>query len=782
MSTSSTYLEGPVTRGWRITSLGTYTLLSALVVLLFCASPALAQTIHHVPGDYATIQAAIDAAVDGDTVVVAVGTYPENINFLGKAITVRSTDPDDDAVVDATIIDGQQSGTVVTFDSGEGPDSVLRGLTITNGRTYGYDQGAGIQCRGASPTIEKNLIVANVADRYGAGISTYSGSAPVIRHNRIIENTVLGWGASCIFVTAGGPAPVVIDNNVFTNNRGSGGPTLVQHGSPIHVWHSSSAIITRNFFSGNVSPGHAGGILCGWVADVDIIGNVVEDNQARNGGGMVVLAVTGVARIEGNQIRRNTAVFAGGLHLTNGTFIVEGNEITDNVASGGGVGGIAVQSADATLRLNTIERNTDLTQWIGGIWCSNSNVAILQNTITFNQGSGLKVGTSSVEIIGNVIEDNRSGSGGGIRVQSPTGLVRIEGNQIRRNTAEFAGGLQLTRGTFIVEGNEITDNVASLLVGGIAVESAHATLRFNSIERNTDLGLLGWGQVGGVWCYDSTVAILGNTIATNVGVGVNVVVGTGVTIQGNSIFGNEGLGIDLGLRDGPTPNDPRDEDTGPNDLQNFPCILYATSDGGSTTISGYLDSTPGTTFTLDFYGNMVPDPSGYGEGETPIGSATVTTGDHGRVDFEVTFPVAVQRPALTTATATDPEGNTSEFSGQRALALLMAIDIKPGSDPNSINLGAEGVVPVAILTTPDFEAAWVDELTLTLSGSAVRLKGRSGQAGSMEDVDGDGYLDLVVLFYIHMLDLQEGAAEAVLAGSLLDGTPIIGYDWINVVP
>ncbi len=90
-----------------------------------------------VPGDYPTIQAGIDVAVDGDTVLVAPGTYKENIDFKGKAITVKS-----EQGPYVTIIDANQNGRVVTFNHGEGPGSVLDGFTIQNGlRT---DGGAGI--------------------------------------------------------------------------------------------------------------------------------------------------------------------------------------------------------------------------------------------------------------------------------------------------------------------------------------------------------------------------------------------------------------------------------------------------------------------------------------------------------------------------------------------------------------------------------------------------------------------------------------------------------------
>src|SRR5262249_9769025 len=93
----------------------------------------------------------------------------------------------------------------------------------------------------------------------------------------------------------------------------------------------------------------------------------------------------------------------------------------------------------------------------------------------------------------------------------------------------------------------------------------------------------------------------GNVIAYNQGNGVTAVgVSVGNVIRGNSIFNNDGLGIDLG-GDGVTPNDPLDADPGPNGLQNFPVITSASGDGGQTVVQGTLNSTPGTTFTLDFY-------------------------------------------------------------------------------------------------------------------------------------------------------------------------------------
>ena len=111
------------------------------------------------------------------------------------------------------------------------------------------------------------------------------------------------------------------------------------------------------------------------------------------------------------------------------------------------------------------------------------------------------------------------------------------------------------------------------------------------------------------------------------------------------------------------------------------------------------------------------------------------------------------------------------------------IDIKPDSDPNSINLGSHGVVPVAILGSEVFDAATVNPLTVTLSGADVKVKGHSGNAGSLEDVNGDGYSDLVVQVYTENLDLEIGDVDAFLNAYTYTGlTFLTGKDSIRIVP
>src|SRR5207244_4818019 len=121
------------------------------------------------------------------------------------------------------------------------------------------------------------------------------------------------------------------------------------------------------------------------------------------------------------------------------------------------------------------------------------------------------------------------------------------------------------------------------------------------------------------------------------------------------------LGIDLG-NDGVTLKDLGDADTGANNLQNFPVITSVTNSSGMTTIAGKLNSVASTTYRIEFFANDAIDPSGYGEGQTFIGFKNVTTDANGDASFSASFPQITPGLRVTT-TATDPNGNTSEFSG-----------------------------------------------------------------------------------------------------------------------
>ncbi|MCJ7459279.1 MAG: right-handed parallel beta-helix repeat-containing protein [candidate division Zixibacteria bacterium] len=192
-----------------------------------------------IPVDFQTIQEGIDSASNGDTVLVAPGTYYENINFRGKAITVASHFIYDhnSATIEATIIDGSEpinpdSGSVVTFVSGEDSISILIGFTITGGTGTNFylgrwqRHGGGIYCFSSSPTIMNNLIINNHIPsepggmwELGGGMSCRGTSSPLIVNNLIILNSCDDGGGGICIESGGSPRIV---NNTISNNGSDG--------------------------------------------------------------------------------------------------------------------------------------------------------------------------------------------------------------------------------------------------------------------------------------------------------------------------------------------------------------------------------------------------------------------------------------------------------------------------------------------------------------------------------------------------------------------------------
>ncbi|MCP3905246.1 MAG: hypothetical protein GY715_16595 [Planctomycetes bacterium] len=285
----------------------------ALVVIMaacgwMIADRAVANVIN-VPADHATIQEAIVAAMNGDEVVVAPGTYVENIDFIGKTITVRSTDPTDQVVVDATVISGD--GTVVTIENGEGRQATISGFTITGGVS------SGMRIISSSPTVSWCVFAGN-SNKNNRGGGLYiggSGTAPVIRRCEFSGNTAGGHGGGLALESTLDDTAITYCTFIGNTADWGGGAYLAPQ--------SGSTTIANCFFGGNTAfdPTLAigGGLFLS--NDARVVNCVFSSNEATVGGGLVV---------SGSEPAVTNCTFAGN------------NATSESSAAGGLVGGGAV--------------------------------------------------------------------------------------------------------------------------------------------------------------------------------------------------------------------------------------------------------------------------------------------------------------------------------------------------------------------------------------------------------------------------------------------------------
>jgi hypothetical protein len=282
-----------------------------VAIFFLFGSPVSAQTTINVPADQPTIQAAINAANNGDTVLVAPGTYVENLNFNGKAITVTSS-----GGPLVTIVDGNAVAPVVMFITNEGPGATLSGFTLRNGvpsASFPYwGAGAGIAIYYASPTITNNVITGNHGV-CGVGIEVQGGSA-LIRGNTITGNVQAGGTGGCggggIEVAGDSlhpPATPSIIGNTITNNSLDGGG----NGGGISATYFSSPTIRSNYIAGNSVFNNGGGINL-WTYNAPVVAqNIIVNNRAGAGGSGGGISVQGPAgatyAIVSNTIVGNTA-------------------------------------------------------------------------------------------------------------------------------------------------------------------------------------------------------------------------------------------------------------------------------------------------------------------------------------------------------------------------------------------------------------------------------------------------------------------------------------------
>jgi titin len=588
----------------------------------------------------------------------------------------------------------------VTIDGRSQPGFAGKPIIVLNGSMAGPSVN-GLTLSSGNSTVQ-GLAIGGFSS-YGLYLQSVGGN--VIRGNYIgvastgatsLPNT---WGIA----VAGVPNNLIGGTNDSDRNVISGN---LNHGIEIAFSGCTGTRVQGNFIgtdaAGNIGLGNGvdGISLHDGVASVTIGGlantarNIISGNGSQgveiesgsNGnlvqGNFVGTDVNGTAKL-GN-IRDGIIIGNSANNFVGGT-----RQGAGNLVSGNGIQGVEVYGPSATG--NLIQGNligTDIgghaalangQSGVGLLGAANNTVggtsAAARNIISGNRLNGVVIGTdafSGAAASGNTVLGNYIGTD----ITGTTALGNAEdGIFVDAAFSNTIGGVSAGARNIISangffgrlndgsSGIEIWDGATTTIVrGNLIGTDVSGTLNLGNKEYGVFLQNSSLNTVGGV------ARGAGNLIAFNQKAGVAVQAATSAQsarsnlIRANSIFANGGLGIDLGL-DGVTPNDAGDGDSGANNLQNYPVLSSAVANGnGGTTISGSLNSLANASFTLEFFSNAVCDPSGYGEGQTPIGVTNVTTGASGTRTFAVNFTNTVPAGQFITATATDVAANTSEFS------------------------------------------------------------------------------------------------------------------------
>jgi hypothetical protein len=463
---------------------------------------------------------------------------------------------------------------------------------------------------------------------------------------------------------------VVVFNSASNNSVGGTNPAA---GNLISANDESAVFIS--YTTGNLVQGNLIGTDVNGTAKLGNVGNGIFISAAPNN------SIGGTSASARNIISGNTG---NGVQISGSTSTgnqVLGNYIGTDVNGTAGFGGT---NFDGVIISASASNNT-----IGGTSASARNI------ISGNRNSGVQIhGSASIgnQVLGNYIGTDVSGT-------ADLGN-NVDGVVITDSASNNTIGGTSPDARNIISGN---NRIGVLIHGGTGNQN-HVQGNFIGTQADGTSALPNSGDGISISGSNNTIggntSNAGNTIHNNGGDGVFVASGTGNGIVGNSILGNAGLGIDLGAN-GVTGNDTGDNDSGANNLQNFPVVDFVFSSSTSTTIWGTLTSRPNTAFTLHFYSNDGCDASGSGEGQKLIGATAVTTRGDGTRLFKVSFSASLSSAQVVTATATDAGNNTSEFSACSAV-------FKGDSDVELVKIKVEfekrgfenRVQPIAFIPVP----------------------------------------------------------------------------------
>jgi hypothetical protein len=515
-----------------------------------------------------TIQAAIVAASDGDTIIVLPGTYVGTINFLGKDIRVVSS-----GGRDVTTIDGNGVGPVVRCTSGEGPGAILEGFTITGGVTAG--SGAGMLNSFSSPTIIGCRFDGNFAAVNGGGMSNFAASPTIV--DTILTGNGAGWidgkptsnGSGGAISAIGGS--VTLEDCLLNFNCATvaGGAIATANGTSLEIVDST---ILQN--CGLASEGGVAGAIRMIGGSLSMSGSEVRLNTA-NGSPSIELnavldasfvacdfidnyafsnGVGGAVRTIGSTADFFACSFVSNSALSGGAVSIEGGETSfvfcgfvENLASEPGVGeGGAIRAVDAIVSIGLSNFSGNVASQLGGaVFARESffeiNGGLFAGNETNGFGGAIYLGEGALlDAGGPTIEGGEAFFGGGIAAGQGSAL-RVENATIRDNSGGFGGGLSVA-GIGAVVGSTIELNTG--IQGGGAIVYGAGTLRIaNSRVRANAVS-----DSGAALFVDSEAQLVnclvhGNFAPFGTGAIATWFDGSSLAVANSVLHGNNGGGI-----------------------------------------------------------------------------------------------------------------------------------------------------------------------------------------------------------------------------------------------
>jgi predicted outer membrane repeat protein len=477
------------------------------------------------------------------------------------------------------------------------------------------------------------------------------------------------------------------------------GPGVTNHGLTLSADNCTIRGLAINRFGGSAiyCPNSGGHVIEGNYIGTDITGT----NDLGNVGAYAVYLLGGDNTTIGGTSPAARNVISGNdsaaIHISGDGNVVQGNligtDVTGAVAMGNDEGGIYI---------------TGIGNTIGG------TTAAARNVIAAN-GVGSTSHCYGVEIVSPGADNTVQGNYIGTDITGTVGMGNDNGISLSGSAGNVIGGTMAGAGNVISDqrvgmGISSSGSSSNVVQGNYIGTDASGTAPLGNDEEGIRVWSASNNTIGG------TEAGAGNIVAftvTGSGISVHEPSSSGNAVLSNSIFSNGDIGIGLGPWDGVTMNDSADVDTGPNGFQNFP-VLTAVIAGGIQ-IEGSLNSTPDTQFRLEFFSNTACDPTGYGEGESFIGSTLVTTDSAGDVSFTASVSEVIAPGSFVTATATAPNGSTSEFC-QCAVATVntpegSVVVVEPADS-------VSGTAPVTV-TFDSVSAAGMTSLTINNTGPAL---------------------------------------------------------------